>query len=70
MQYLINGRGGFIGYEVSGNILSVELVWLDKWCPETIDLAGVGTVQIPKEIAKANVPALIPNLQLKILKPA
>jgi len=68
MKYIINGRGGFIGIQVSGNKVICRLAWIDKFCPPTVDLDGVGTVEIPAHLTRQLASTIIPNLTLNILK--
>jgi hypothetical protein len=45
-----------------------RLAWIDKFCPPTVDLDGVGTVEIPAHLTRQLASTIIPNLTLNILK--
>jgi len=66
MDYLINGRGAFVGIAKQDRSLVIDLVWLDKWCPATVDLSGFGVVEIPPEIQRLNSTILLQDLVLPL----
>jgi hypothetical protein len=67
VKNVITGRGAFIDYSVSGQVFTCSLAWLEKFCTPTLDLPGVGTVEIPTHFHRLNSTVFIPNLELRII---
>jgi len=67
MKYVITGRGGFIDFEITGDVFCCSIAWIDKFCPPTFTLPGVGVVECPVQLVRSTTATLIPNLQLKII---
>lgn len=51
----------------SPNGIIVDVLWVDRYCPEQIEMLGVGLVAIPKHISNQKTSLIVLDQRLEVL---
>lgn len=60
MDYFVHGYAAGIGIIVNDDSVTIDLLWIDSYCPPTVDVPGLGIITIhPDAVNKAGTFSII-----------